>query len=94
MGELINVKLPFISIPLPTSADNHQFKNAVYYEKKGFGYLVHEKDINDQLYNQIESIFKNESLIKNILTNQSQYSDKNIFININVHMKKIINEKN
>ena len=94
LGELINVKLPFISIPLPTSADNHQFKNAVYYEKKGFGYLVHEKDINDQLYNQIESIFKNESLIKNILTNQSQYSDKNIFININVHMKKIINEKN
>ena len=94
LGELINLKLPFISIPLPTSADNHQLKNAIYYEEKGFGYLVHEKDINYELYSLIKSIFKNKSLIKNILANQSQYSDKNIFININSHIEKIINEKN
>jgi len=94
LGELINIKIPFISIPLPTSADNHQFKNAVYYEKRGFGYLIAEKDINDQLYDLIKSIFKDKSLIKNMLTNQSQYSDKNIFKNINTHIEKIINEKN
>ncbi|MDC1130375.1 UDP-N-acetylglucosamine--N-acetylmuramyl-(pentapeptide) pyrophosphoryl-undecaprenol N-acetylglucosamine transferase [Pelagibacteraceae bacterium] len=94
LGELINVKIPFISIPLPTSADNHQFKNAVYYRKRGFGYLIAEKDINDQLYDLIKSIFKDKSLIKNMLTNQSQYSDKNIFKNINTHIEKIINEKN
>jgi UDP-N-acetylglucosamine--N-acetylmuramyl-(pentapeptide) pyrophosphoryl-undecaprenol N-acetylglucosamine transferase len=94
LGELINMKIPFISIPLPTSADNHQFKNAVYYEKKGFGYLIVEKDINEQLYDLIKSIFKDKSLIKNMLTNQSQYSDKNIFKNINTYIKKIINEKN
>ena len=35
LGELINIKLPFISIPLPSSADNHQYKNAKYYQKKG-----------------------------------------------------------
>ena len=94
LGELINIKIPFISIPLPTSADNHQFKNAVYYEKRGFGYLIAEKDINDQLYDLIKSIFKEKSLIKKILINQSQYSDKNIFKNINTHIEKIINEKN
>jgi UDP-N-acetylglucosamine--N-acetylmuramyl-(pentapeptide) pyrophosphoryl-undecaprenol N-acetylglucosamine transferase len=94
LGELINVKIPFISIPLPTSADNHQFKNAVYYKEKGYGYLIAEKDINDQLYDFIKSIFKNKSLTENILTNQSQYSDKNIFKNINIHIEKIINEKN
>jgi len=94
LGELINIKIPFISIPLPTSADNHQLKNAVYYKNRGFGYLVAEKDINDQLYNLIKSIFKDKSLIKNILTNQSQYSDKNIFKIINTHISKIINEKN
>ena len=94
LGELINIKIPFISIPLPTSADNHQFKNAVYYKKRGFGYLIAEKDINDQLYDLIKSIFKDKSLIKNMLTNQSQYSDKNIFKNINTHIEKIINEKN
>jgi UDP-N-acetylglucosamine--N-acetylmuramyl-(pentapeptide) pyrophosphoryl-undecaprenol N-acetylglucosamine transferase len=94
LGELINIKIPFISIPLPTSADNHQLKNAAYYKKRGFGYLINEKDINDELYDLIKLIFKDKSLIKNVLTNQSQYSDKNIFININSHMEKIINEKN
>ena len=34
LGELINVKIPFISIPLPSSVDNHQYKNAEFYEKK------------------------------------------------------------
>jgi len=94
LGELINIKIPFISIPLPTSADNHQLKNAIYYEKKGFGYLLAEKDINEQLYSLIKLIYKDRSLVKNILANQRQYSDKNIFKNINNHIKKIINEKN
>ena len=44
LGELVNVKIPFISIPLPTSADNHQFKNDIYKKKKGFGYLIDEKE--------------------------------------------------
>ena len=94
LGELINIKIPFISIPLPTSADNHQFKNAIYYKKKGLGYIINEKDINNQLYDLIESIFKDKSLVKKILANQSLYSDKNIFQNINLHINKIINEKN
>tara|TARA_B100000767_G_C19671371_1_gene495418 strand:+ start:43 stop:1140 length:1098 start_codon:yes stop_codon:yes gene_type:complete len=94
LGELINIKIPFISIPLPTSADNHQFKNAIYYKNKGFGYLIEEKDVNEQLYGLIKSIFNDKSLIKNILASQSQYSDKNIFKNIDTHIEKIINEKN
>jgi len=94
LGELINIKIPFISIPLPTSTDNHQLKNAIYYQEKGFGYLLAEKDINDQLYDLIKSLFKDKSLVRNILTNQSQYSDKNIFKNIDTHIRKIIYEKN
>ena len=34
LGELINMKIPFISIPLPSSADNHQLKNAEFYKKR------------------------------------------------------------
>ena len=94
LGELINIKIPFISIPLPTSADNHQFKNAIYYKKKGLGYIINEKDINNQLYDLIKSIYKDKSLVKKILANQSLYSDKNIFQNISLHINKIINEKN
>ena len=35
LAELINAQIPFISVPLPSSADHHQLKNAIYYEKKG-----------------------------------------------------------
>jgi UDP-N-acetylglucosamine:LPS N-acetylglucosamine transferase len=79
---------------LPSSADNHQYKNAEYYKKKGYGYLLEEKDIKSKLYNLINSIFINKSLIKNILSNQSQYSDKDIYNNLNNKLEKIINEKN
>ena len=94
MGELVNLKIPFISVPLPSSADNHQLKNAIYYKKKGFGFLIEEKDLNNELYLLIKTIYNNKSLTKNILVNQNQYSDKNIFQNINIHIEKIINEKN
>ena len=94
LGELINFKIPFISIPLPTSADNHQYKNAEFYLKKGCGFIVEEKDIDDKLYNLIKRIYYEKSLVNNILSNQRQYSDKNIFINLKTYIEKIINEKN
>ena len=94
LGELVNFKIPFISIPLPTSTDNHQYKNAEFYSKKGFGYLLEEKDIKNKLFDLINVIFNNKALINNILSNQRQYSDKNIFKNLNVEIQKILNEKN
>ena len=94
LGELINVKIPFISIPLPTSADNHQYKNAEFYKKKGYGYLLEEKDIKYKLFELINTIFEDKSIIKKILLNQKQYSDKNIFKKINNEIDKIFNEKN
>ena len=93
LGELINIKIPFIAVPLATSADNHQYKNAVFYKKKGYGYLLNEKDIKNELFDLINSIYKDQSLLK-ILSNQRQYSDKNIFSKLDIELKKIINEKN
>ena len=34
LAELTNAKIPFISVPLPSSADNHQLKNANFYQKR------------------------------------------------------------
>ena len=34
LAELTNANLPFISVPLPSSAENHQLKNAIYYKKE------------------------------------------------------------
>ena len=94
LGELINVKIPFISIPLPTSADNHQYKNAEFYEKKGYGYLLEEKDIKNKLFDLISSIYKDKLLTNKILSNQKKYSDKNIFENLSIIIEKILHEEN
>ena len=94
LGELININIPFISIPLPSSADNHQYKNAEFYLKKGYGYLLEEKDIKNKLYDLINNIFKDKSSIKKILSNQRQHSDKNIFRNLEINIEKIVDEKN
>ncbi len=94
LGELINVKIPFIAIPLPSAADNHQYKNANFYASKGLGFLLEEKDIKNRLYEQIDSFYKDKSVIKNVLLSQRQYSDKKIFSNLNTEIEKILNEKN
>ncbi len=94
LGELINIKKLFIAIPLPTSADNHQYKNAEFYEKKGYGYLLKERDIKNELFSLINHIFNDKTLMKKILSNQKQYSDKDIFKNLNILIEKILNEKN
>ena len=94
LGELINFKIPFITIPLPTSADNHQYKNAEFYSKKGYGIFLEEKDIKNKLYDLIVSTFNDKSMLDSILFNQRQHSDKNIFENLNSQIEKILNEKN
>jgi UDP-N-acetylglucosamine--N-acetylmuramyl-(pentapeptide) pyrophosphoryl-undecaprenol N-acetylglucosamine transferase len=94
LAELSNANIPFISIPLPSSADNHQLKNAIYYEKKNFSFLIEEKDLNNKLFYLIKSIYENRHLLDKIKFNQRQFSDKNVFNNINKELNKIFNEKN
>ena len=94
LGELININIPFISIPLPTSADNHQYKNAEFYSKKGYGNFLEEKDIKNKLYDLIFSTFNNKSMLNSILFNQKQHSDRNIFEDLNSQIEKILYEKN
>ena len=79
---------------MPTSADKHQYKNAEFYAKKGYGYLLEEKDIKSKLYDLINSIYHDKKLIEEILFKQKQYSDKNIFNNLNNQIEMILNEKN
>ena len=94
LAELVNAKIPFISVPLPSSADNHQLKNANYYKRKNLAFLVEEKDLNKKLLNLIKDIFQNSSEFEQIKKNQRQYSDKNVYENIDIILKKIIDEKN
>ena len=92
LGELLNCQIPLITIPLPTSSENHQLKNAQYFQKKGFGILVEEKDIKNKLFNLLESIHKDKSVLNTIISNQKKCSDKNVFLIIDRELKKIFYE--
>ena len=94
LAELINAKIPFISIPLPTAADNHQLKNAIYYEKNQYSYLIEEKDLSNKLFKLIKLIHKDRALLKHMVNKQKQYSDKLVYKNIDREIIKIINEEN
>ena len=94
LAELTNANIPFISIPLPSSADNHQLENALFYQKKNYAFLIQEKNLNDKLFNLIEEIYNNNQLLTNICKNQRQHSDKNVYKNIDKGLKNIIDEKN
>ena len=94
LAELTNANIPFISVPLPSSADNHQLKNAIFYQSKNFSFLIEEKDLNDKLFTLIKEINKDNSILDKIKSNQRQYSDKNVYNNIMQVLNNIINEKN
>ena len=94
LAELTNANIPFISVPLPSSADNHQLKNALFYERKNFAFLIEENDLNDKLVNLIQEIHNDRSKLNKIIENQKEYSDKNVYDNINKIIKELINEKN
>ncbi|RPH01011.1 MAG: UDP-N-acetylglucosamine--N-acetylmuramyl-(pentapeptide) pyrophosphoryl-undecaprenol N-acetylglucosamine transferase [Candidatus Pelagibacter sp. TMED153] len=93
LAELVNAKIPFISVPLPSSADNHQLKNAIYYKKKGYSYLIEERDLNTKLFQLLEKINEDITLLDQIIIKQRQYSDKSVYENIDKKIKMIINEE-
>ena len=65
-----------------------------FYVKKRCVYLFRENDIKNNLFDLIKSIFEDKLVIKKILLNQKQYSDKDIFTNLNTQINEILNEKN
>ncbi len=93
LAELVNSNTPFIAVPLPTSADNHQLKNATYYTEKGYSYLINEKDLKEKLFNLIDKINNDRSLLKAIKEKQQQHSDKNVYENVDKEINQILNEK-
>ena len=56
LSEISQKKRGMIMIPLPKSIDNHQYFNALFYEKNNQGKIFQEKDSIDSLSNLLKSI--------------------------------------
>ena len=53
-------------MPLPNSKDNHQFENALFYKEKECCWMLNQKTFEDNI----------EQLLNNILSNNSEFSQK------------------
>ena len=92
LAELLNCNIPIITVPLESSADNHQYKNAQYFKKKGYAIMIQESDLKDKLFDLLHSIHEDKSIIYSIKQNQKKHTDKNVFDIINKEIKNLFYE--
>ena len=57
-------------------------------------FLIEEKNLNEKLFLLLKDIYGNSSILDQMSLNQSQYSDKNVYKNVDEILKNLINEKN
>ena len=93
LAELSLLNLPFISIPLPSSIDNHQYENSKFYEAQNACWIINQKDFDKQnfedlLFKIIEN--KDEYLVKK--KNLQKLNFQNTWINVNQNLLSILNE--
>ena len=92
LSELSFLNIPFITVPLPTSKDNHQFENANFYKNYDCCWILEQNYFEEKI----------EEILKDILINKSDYLKKkenlkklnyqNTWNNVNQKILKIINE--
>ena len=54
--------------------------------------MVEEKDLKNKLFNLLQSIHKDKSMLNLIKKNQKKHSDKNVFMNIKEEIAKLFYE--
>lgn len=70
IAELIAVKLPAILIPLPNSADNHQYYNAKEMDDTGSAWLINQDaQVQSNLLKQVKKIIKDPAILDKCSSN-------------------------
>ena len=93
LSELSFLNIPFISIPLPSAKDNHQFYNSEYYFKKNCCWLINQNKFGvDKLSKMIFEIFNNYQNYNEKIKNLEKITKKNTWNNINNKIIEIIDE--
>lgn len=86
LAELSALGCPAILIPLPTAADNHQFFNAMYYQKKGAAWVFEEKaDVDKLIADKVKVFLQDKELLKkaaSCMMNDSIENDRSRFLQL------------
>ena len=93
LAELVFLKIPHITIPLPSAKDNHQFENAFFYKQLGFNWMLSQSEINSKnLVDKLFSIIENKEEYLDKKNNMKNFNYQNTWNNINQKIITIINE--
>jgi len=94
LAELTNLRIPFIAIPLPSSADNHQLQNANYFKEKGYCFLLEERFIAEKLFEILIDLKKDKKKLFLMKERMTEHSDKDTFSKVEKLILEITNEQN
>ena len=91
LSELAACKKPSILVPLPTAADNHQYKNAKAFSDKQAAILIEEKDVSSKkLKETIDDLLTKTEKLKNIASNTHFFYKKNSAQSISNYLTSMI----
>ena len=92
LAELLISNIPFIAIPLPSAKDNHQFENAIYYEKKGCCWIFNQNFSEKEIEENLSKIIENRNEYEKKKKNLDNLNYENNWNNVNQKLLEIINE--
>ena len=93
LAELVFLNLIHIVIPLPSSKDNHQVENALFYQGKGCNWIINQNEINNKnLTDTLVNIIENKSEYLNKKQNMKNFNYQNSWNIINQKIINTINE--
>ena len=92
LAELSVLNIPFIAVPLPTSKDNHQLENALFYKNKDCCWLIEQNHFESDIENVLYEIFELKMSLLKKKENLKKLNYQNSWINVNQKIIKTINE--
>jgi UDP-N-acetylglucosamine--N-acetylmuramyl-(pentapeptide) pyrophosphoryl-undecaprenol N-acetylglucosamine transferase len=83
ISELTLLGIPSLLVPLPHSADNHQWHNAFYVQQKGGAWLIEQDQLNpEKLADLLQSIMDNPQILSDKSIKARQCAFKNTAQNL------------
>ena len=84
LAELTFLNIPHIAIPLLSAKDNHQFENALFYNKYGCNWILKQNELTDViLINKLLNIIENKEEYLNKQNKMKNINYQNTWNNIN-----------
>ena len=92
LAELSFLNVPFITVPLPTSKDNHQLENAKFYQENGCSWNIEQNFFEQNIENTLKDILQKKSEYMKKKENLKKLNYQNTWINVNQKILRSINE--